>query len=145
MFIKKVSIYEWTTIMHNINGGHNQALLDKCRPLSEYSMLVMRIRDNRESMPLVEAVDEAVRYMINQNGVLSGVLSDNRSEVVNMIITEYNEELHMKSVYRDGVEEGIEKESKRIFLNMLSSGLNIEKAIEYAGITREQAEKIIAN
>ena len=62
-----------------------------------------------------------------------------------MIITEYNEELHMKSVYQDGVEEGIEKESKRIFLNMLSSGLNIEKAIEYAGITREQAEKIIAN
>ena len=97
--------YEWTTYMLNINAGHNKELMEKCQALYEYSILIARIRSNRENMSLEDAVDGAVRYVIDCKGTLSGLLESHRSEVFDMCITEYNEELHLKTVREEGREE----------------------------------------
>ena len=44
----------------NINPGQNSTLLKACRPLQEYSWLIGRIRENRSSMSLKEAIDKAL-------------------------------------------------------------------------------------
>ena len=52
-----------------------------------------------------EAVDEAISKSLKE-GVLKDLLKKNRAEVRNVVLTEYNEELHLKNVRECGYEEG---------------------------------------
>ena len=54
---------------------------------------------------LEEAVDGAISKSLNE-GVLKDLLKKNRAEVRNVVLTEYNEELHLKNVRECGYEEG---------------------------------------
>ena len=54
---------------------------------------------------LEEAVDEAISKSLKE-GVLKDLLKKNRAEVRNVVLTEYNEELHLKNVRECGYEEG---------------------------------------
>ena len=50
--------------MINVNYGHNQKLLDACKPLKEYSWLIGKIRSNQAAMEtLDDAVDAALKEM----------------------------------------------------------------------------------
>lgn len=52
--------FEWTAIMLNVNAGHNQELMEKCRPLLEYSVLVATVREGlEEGLRLEDAIDRA--------------------------------------------------------------------------------------
>lgn len=94
----------------NINVGHNKKLLESCRKLYEYSFLIAKIREFlSEGIRLAMAVDQAVEFCIGK-GILAGFLKQHRAEVREMILTEYNEELHIRSEkalsYHEGLEEG---------------------------------------
>lgn len=90
----------------NINYGHNQELLNSCQALFEYSYLIQKIRDFlSHGMTLEAAVDSAVEDCI-QNGILADFLIRHREEAKFMILSEYNEELHLKTLYEDGLKQG---------------------------------------
>jgi len=59
-----------------------------------------------------QAVDDCIR-----NGMLAEILSANRAEVLNLILTEYDEQSHIASEkeisYAEGEEKGIEKGIKK--------------------------------
>ena len=59
----------------------------------------------RAGKTLEEAVDEAISKSLKE-GVLKDLLKKNRAEVRNVVLTEYNEELHLKNVRECGYEEG---------------------------------------
>ena len=60
--------------------------------ISKYSRFVAMIRQQMSGeLPFEEAVERAVDTCIRQ-GILSEILRKNRSEVIDMILTEYNEE-----------------------------------------------------
>mgnify|MGYP004649988635 CR=1 FL=1 len=59
----------------------------------------------RTGKTLEEAVDEAISKSLKE-GVLKDLLKKNRAEVRNVVLTEYNEELHLKNVRECGYEEG---------------------------------------
>lgn len=100
---------ECRVLMMNINLGHNRRLMEKCRRLEEYARFVKEIRDRLSlGMPLREAVDSAVEFCIRQ-GVLEDILRKDRAEVVNLILTEYNEKQHLANVKKEGYEDGLEK------------------------------------
>ena len=104
---------ELTVIVYNINLGHNHELLEACRLLKEYAQYVAQVRTFAGTLPLSEAVEEAVNFCID-NGILSDFLLKNRAEAIAVSIFEYDEEKHMKSErkewreigYREGHEEG---------------------------------------
>ena len=97
---------ECTAIMLNINYGYNQKLMEKCQTLHDYSYFVENVRQGvRVGKTLEEAVDEAISKSLNE-GVLKDLLKKNRAEVRNVVLTEYNEELHLKNVRECGYEEG---------------------------------------
>ena len=97
---------ECTAIMLNINYGYNQKLMEKCQTLHDYSYFVENVRQGvRVGKTLEEAVDEAISKSLKE-GVLKDLLKKNRAEVRNVILTEYNEELHLKNVRECGYEEG---------------------------------------
>lgn len=88
---------ELKVLMLNINLGHNQELLKKCRMLKEYCTYVALVRKYSSDMQIEEAVERAVTECI-QEGVLSDFLSAQRAEVVAMSIFEYNEEEELKKI-----------------------------------------------
>ena len=83
--------------------------MEKCHKLYEYAYLINAIRSHlRQNLPLENAVDQAVKECIGNN-ILKGFLLKHREEVREMILSEYNEELHIKSEKKISYEEGQER------------------------------------
>ena len=53
-----------------------------------------------------EAVDRAVIECIEQNGELAQILLEHRSEVVNMLLAEFDEEAFIRDIHAEGLAEG---------------------------------------
>lgn len=97
---------ECVATLLNINYGHNDPVMKSCRKLYEYAYLVAEIRKNLSmGIRLGTAVDQAVQSCIAR-GILEDFLRKHRAEVKNMILPEYNGELHIESEkelsYREG-------------------------------------------
>ena len=74
----------------------------------------LRLSDSFETadgLALEEAVDRAVDVCL-ENGILKELLSVHRAEVKHVILTEYNEELHLKNTFEEGREEGLKEGRK---------------------------------
>ncbi|MDR1248212.1 MAG: Rpn family recombination-promoting nuclease/putative transposase [Treponema sp.] len=105
-----------TVTVYNINKDRNQALLSRSKHLAGYAEFVARVRENENAMPPDQAVTEAVRRCI-RDGILADFLEEHGSEVMNMLLEEWNWD-EAKEVWREeawekgweeGREEGIEK------------------------------------
>ena len=97
---------EDTVTMYNINYGHNKELLEACKPLREYSWLIEEIRQNKKNGNEIEtAVDMALDSM-PEDFVIRQFLLDNRAEVKDVFLTEYNEQKTMAAFKDEGFEEG---------------------------------------
>ena len=93
---------EVTVTMININYGHNKDLMEKCKPLSEYSWFVDRIRSLlKEGKELKVAISTAIDEL-EDDSLIKPFLLSNKAEVTRMCITEYNEE----KVRNQTLEEG---------------------------------------
>ena len=95
--------------MININAGHNAELLQKCRPLNDYSEFVALVRKYvKEMKNLEKAIERAINDM-PEDSVLKPFLLANKAEVKLMCITEYDEERTLRLTFEEGKEEGIEE------------------------------------
>ena len=91
----------------NINRGHNRGLLEKCRRLEEYSEFVSRIYDAlSKGMSLKRAIETAMDSCIEE-GILKDVLIRQKTEVMHMLLTEFDEKKYKRSIYQDGYEDGV--------------------------------------
>lgn len=91
----------------NVNYGHNKDLMERCKTLKEYAQFVAEIRRNLSyGMKAQEAVEEAVEKCI-QNDILAGILRKNRGEIVDSILTEWDEDDFIAGVKEDSKNEGI--------------------------------------
>jgi hypothetical protein len=103
----KGNCLECVATVLNINYSHNEPLMHNCRLLYEYSYLVGKIRESvSQGQTLESAIDMAVADCI-ENGILEEFLLKHRAEVKMMILSEYNEELHLKNEREIAREEGI--------------------------------------
>ena len=99
--------FEWTATMLNINAGRNKTLLQKCKPLYHYSCYVDRVKSNvRSGMTKENAVSEAVNFAI-QNDFLDGYFKIQKAEVLNMSLTEFDQEAYDRHRFNEGKEVGI--------------------------------------
>ena len=104
---------ECTALVLNINLGHNRRLMEKCKALKEYAKFIETIRENvGAGMVFEEAVEKAVDVCIKK-GILSEVLRKNRAEVIEMILTEYDEnefrDFLKEEAWNEGHKAGIER------------------------------------
>ena len=76
--------------MININYGKNAELLNRCKTLGEYSWFIERIRYHCEYAEISEAVNTALDEM-PESFLIKCFLENNKAEVTDMCITEYNE------------------------------------------------------
>ena len=101
---------ECTCRVLNINRGHNASILNKCRKLWEYSEFVSEIRAwTDKGYDIKAAVLNSMDYCI-ENDILKDFLIKEKAEVLNMLLTEYDEKKHMRLEREYGIEMGIEQE-----------------------------------
>ena len=82
-------------------------LLEKCRRLEEYSEFVSRIHDALgRGMSLKHAIETAMDSCIEE-GILKDVLIRQKTEVMHMLLTEFDEKKYKRSIYQDGYEDGV--------------------------------------
>ena len=113
-----VPCLECTATMLNINCGHNEELMKGCRKLYEYAYLVDRVRCClNQGLRLEAAINQAVEDCI-KNDILKGFLLKHREEVREMILSEYDQELHIRSEkaisFEEGEKAGQERGEERI-------------------------------
>ena len=98
----------------NINYGYNQKLLETCKRLHDYSYFINEIRANiTEGLILSEAISQAMDSCIRKE-ILVDILSKQRSEVYDMLLTEFDEERYERTIRQDALEDGIEKGENRL-------------------------------
>ena len=93
----------------NINEGRNEGIAARCKKLAEYSVLVAKVREfqcGNES--LEESIKKAVAYC-QKHDILKEYLEIHASEVLNMLLTEWNTEDAIAFAREEGREDGWEE------------------------------------
>ena len=134
--------------MININYNEGAEILERCEPLMEYAQLVQEIRDRSDTgASLDEAVSAGVDSCI-ERGVLKEILLKHKSEVVDMILEEYDEEKVRDMFRKEYLEEGREQEHHRYTVElahrMRDRGMDTTMIADLLGLTEEQVETYLA-
>lgn len=126
-----------TVTMFNINFGRNKELLDQCRPLKEYSWFVNEVRVNKISAGNLENAIDAALEKMPDDFLIKPFLLENKAEVRNMCITEYDEERTLAEQREEGREEGV----ILTLTNLVKNGLlTLSQAAETANMTVSEFE-----
>lgn len=138
--------YEWTAYVKNININHNKTLQQKCKSLYDYSRFVAKVRENTKAgMEGKDAVNDAVNMAIREN-LLDGFFERQRSEVIGMILTEFDEEVFKQNVREDGYLEGLEEGASQKAIedaeNFLKEGISTEIIARCTGLPLEKVKEI---
>ena len=147
-FEKPGGCAEMTAEVYNINYGRNAELMERCRPLRDYSILVEKIRRYRKSgLSVSEAVDRAVEECVLED-VLADFLRGHKAEVIGMLLTEYEQVEHMRLLKEEGIEEGraegIEQGVVHSMKSMMKTlGLSLEAALNALEIPSDKRQTYI--
>ena len=109
----------------NINAGRNKAIVKKCKDLADYSVFIAKVREYEQTMPRKEAIIAAIKYC-KAHGILVPFLEKYGTEVLSMLLTEWNTADAIAVARKEGIETGIEQ--------------GIEQGIE-KGIEKGRAEE----
>lgn len=111
-FFDKEGDVEVTVHMYNIcavNDLRINDLLAKSPSLAGYAYFVKTVRRRKNNG---ERIEDAIEHTIDdciKRGCLVEILEKHRSEVLNVVLTEYNEEEHIRHEKQLSLEEGIKK------------------------------------
>jgi predicted transposase/invertase (TIGR01784 family) len=114
--------------VYNINTGHNEDITARSEALKGYSLFVDKIREMEQNLSQEDAIREAITYCVDHN-VLRRFLESNGSEVLNMLITEWNWDDAKEAWQEEAREEGREKGREETIKSLLNFGM---KAAEIA-------------
>ena len=121
---------ECRAVMLNINYGHNKELMEACRKLYEYSRFVESIRVYLNTgMKLGAAMDQAIEDCIRLD-ILKELLLKHRGEVKQVILTEYNEERHAKTLLEEGRRQGREESARLLQIEREENARLLQKERE---------------
>lgn len=127
----------------NINLPIGHSILEKCRPLYEYSWFIQKIRDY-----LAEGYerDDAVTLTIKdceKEGIMVDFVHEHGSEAVNMLFTQFNMDDALAVRYEEGMEDGIEKGNVQRLIQQVCRKLQKNKSSEIIAEELDEAQDII--
>jgi hypothetical protein len=134
----------------NINVGRNRGMAERCKTLGEYSAFIGKVREfEKEADNLEGAVRKAVIYC-RDHDILKEFLETNATEVLNMLMTEWNWDDALAYRYEEGrevgreegMEVGMKKGSFNIAQNLVKLGLPIETVISATQLDPEKVKQL---
>jgi len=126
----------------NINKGHNPELAKKSVTLNGYEEFIAAVRDyEKQGLEREAAITQAVKDYISRN-ILKDFLETNSSEVINMLLTDWNmddalrvrEEEGILIGEQRGMQRGMQERAKEIARNMLAKGMDVETIASITGL-----------
>ena len=134
---KVETVLELEVKVLNINEGRNEAVLKRCRLLSQYSAFIAKVREfENGGCSLQESIKKAVIYC-RSHDILKELLEKQASEVLNMLMTEWNwddaKEVWQQEAREEGREEGERNRSKEIARKLMEMGFSEEQIIAATG------------
>ena len=136
--------------VYNINHGHNSEILKRSETLDEYSIFIDKIREYQKKIKTLEkAFESAIKYCI-ENNILKDYLEAHASEVLNMLLGDWNQEEYVEVMCEEarqegigvglaqGREEGEEKGKLIIAKNLLAEGSTPEFVQRITGLSLEE-------
>jgi len=112
--------------VYNINKGHNPELAKKSVTLDGYEEFIAAVRDyEKQGMKREAAITQAVKDCINRN-ILKNFLETNSSEVINMLLTDWNMEDALRVREQEGMQRGMQKGMQEI-LEHINRGLSLSE------------------
>ena len=113
----------------NINPDKQHEILEKCKVLREYSQFVEATRNYREDE---DQLQKAVKECI-EKGILADYLLRKSSEVVNMLMAEYDYEMDIEVQREEAAKEASKKADDKRFVE------DVGKIVKNFCITPEEA------
>lgn len=112
-FLTSGGCLECEAVMLNINYGHNQELMEKCRRLEEYAVFVASVRKyiKMKKVSLTEAITKAMDECI-ENGILEDILMEQRSEVYMYILEAFDKEIYERDLKEEAIAKGLKEGRK---------------------------------
>ena len=102
-----------------------------------------RNKDNdvSESQTEDDVVKNAVTNAVNsciEEGIMKGYLEEHSEEVIETLMLQWDNELALQARFEEGREEGIEF----VAINMLRSGMTVDKIQELTQLSSERIQEI---
>lgn len=130
---------ELTVTMININADKRHRILEKCRPLYEYSLFIDMVRTyEKEDDGMKKAIEECIK-----NSILAEYLKRKGSEVRNMLVAEYSYEEDIKvkqeEARQEGLSQGMEQGGIKTLYDLVCDGImTVEDAAARKNLTPEE-------
>ena len=121
--------FEWTATVLNLNHPDNRALISRCKPLSDYTLLVSKIQQYSKTMSLKQAVNKAVDDCIAAD-ILAEFLKAHRAEVLKVYLAEVNEEVLRKRLKEEGYDEGFDDGDQNRLIKQITKKIKAGKPLE---------------
>jgi len=136
---------ELRVTMININYGHNQELMEACKPLEEYAWFIDRVRSNHKKMQNLEQAIDAALDELDKDALIKPFLLKNQSEVKAMCITEYDDERTLAETreesYEEGKADGRKEGTLNTLIDLVKKGLlTLAQAAEQADMSVSEFE-----
>jgi hypothetical protein len=129
----------------NISHGRNEAIARRCRTLNEYSAFIAQARGFEKQLGnRTEAMKQAVRYC-RGHGILKEFLEEHASEVINMLLTEWNWDDALAVRFEEGENKGRKERDKEVAKNALKEGASMEFVQRITGLSIEDIERLALN
>lgn len=131
----------------NINIGHNEELMKKCKVLFEYSVFNQRVRAYMMAdIPKETAVEKAVNSCI-EDDILGEILRKDKARIMASILSEFDEVGYAQMLREEGIEEGISQgisqgETKKL-IELVCKKLRKNKTPELIAEELEEEESVI--
>ena len=128
----------------NINYNKDNGLLERCKPLEEYTQFVEAVRRHIR-LDAENGFKNAIKECI-QNDILRDYLERKSREVMNMLIAEYDYDTDI-AVQREEEREiafadGLYQAKLETAKNLLALGLSIENIAQATGLTEAEIKKV---
>jgi len=95
----------------NLNKGYNRDLMNKCRTLQEYTILIDKVRYYQKEMSLSQALEKAADECIAEH-VLEDFLRSEKAMINSLSVIEFNIERQLEFATKEGLERGLEEFKK---------------------------------
>ena len=152
---------ELTVRIININHGRNEKIVCRSKTLNEYSAFIGKVREyEKEGNSREEAIRKAVRYC-REHDILKEFLEANATEVLSMLLGEWNWDVAKQVWHEEGREEGLEeglekgreegleeglgKGREEIARNALAEGASIEFVQKITGFDIDKIKSLKAS
>ena len=122
--------------VYNINKGHNPEFAKNSEALDGYEIFIAAVREYEKTMSREDAIRKAVSDCIKRN-VLKKFFEYNSSEVINMLLTEWNWDDAKRVWEEEGRQEGIQQgvlQGMRNIITLLEQGISLSEAKKKLGL-----------